>query len=234
MPADPTATDAIVTTPHPRAASAALEVLKAGGNAVDAGVAAMLAICVLQPYQVGLGGYGGAMVVYHAEKGRVFGIDFDSRAPLAFKPQLYAGDAERGRHGPLAVSVPGVVAGLDLALREFGAKRWREAAAPALALAEEGFAVEAPLKRVMDDLAKRADAETLRALLPEGRVPAIGERWVQKDLAALLRTLSDDPAAFYAGDIPRRIVQSVRDRGGILGEEDFTRYRARVVDPIEV
>src|SRR5687767_9990151 len=107
MSADPAATEAVVATPHPRAAAAALEVLKAGGNAVDAAVAAMLAICVLQPYQVGLGGYGGAMVVYHVERGRVFGIDFDSRAPLAFKPDVYAGDAERARHGPLAVSVPG-------------------------------------------------------------------------------------------------------------------------------
>ena len=199
MADDRIATEAAVATPHPQAAAAALEVLKAGGNAVDAAVAAMLAICVLQPFQVGLGGYGGAMVVYHAEKGRVFAVDFDSRAPLAFKPELYAGDAERARHGPLAVSVPGVVAGLDLALREFGTKRWRDVAAPAVALAADGFAVDATLKRVFDELAKRADAESLRALLPEGRVPAVGERWVQKDLAALMRKLDEDPAAFYAG-----------------------------------
>jgi gamma-glutamyltranspeptidase / glutathione hydrolase len=234
MPDDRVSNGAVVATSHPRAAGAALEVLKAGGNAVDASVAAMLAICVLQPFQVGLGGYGGAMVVYHEEKGHVFAIDFDSRAPLAFKPELYAGDAARAIHGPLAVSVPGVVAGLDLALREFGTKRWREVAAPALALADEGFAVEATLKRVMDELAKRADPESVRAMLPEGRVPDVGERWMQKDLATLLRKLGDDPAAFYRGEIPRAIVKSVRERGGILSEEDFTSYKARVVDPIQV
>jgi gamma-glutamyltranspeptidase/glutathione hydrolase len=234
FPMPDTATDAVVATPHPRAAAAALDVLNTGGNALDSAVAAMLAICVLQPFQVGLGGYGGAMVVYHAEKGRVFAIDFDSRAPLAFKPELYAGDAERASHGPLAASVPGVVAGLDLALRQFGSKPWREVAAPAVALAGEGFAVDATLKRMFDELARRADEASLRALLPEGRVPAVGERWVQKDLARLMRRLDEDPAAFYAGDIPRAIAQSVKGRGGILAEEDFTSYKARVVEPLAV
>src|SRR6185437_15273485 len=134
-------------------AAAAREVLKAGGNAVDAAVAAIMIVAVVQSYQVGLGGYGGSLVVYEAAKRRVRAIDFDARAPLAYKPELFT-SAKQSEHGYLSLGVPGVVAGLDLALRQFGTRRWRDVSAHALTLAEEGFAIDAALKNALGVLAK--------------------------------------------------------------------------------
>jgi len=225
---------AAIATPHVRAADAASDALNGGGNAVDAAVAAVLALCVLQPYNVSLGGYGGAMLVYRADHKSVSAIDFDSRAPLAFKPELYAQHPDRANHGALAVCVPAIVAGLDLALRELGTKRWADVSAHALKLAEEGFDVNAALSGALGELKKHADPISLGAILPTGRVPAVRERWVQKDLAGLLRQLSDNPAAFYSGKIPKTIVRQLSQQGGILSEEDFARYRPQVVKPIHM
>jgi gamma-glutamyltranspeptidase / glutathione hydrolase len=222
-----------VATPHAAAAAAGRAVLQAGGNAIDAAVAAMMAVTVVQSYQVGLGGYGGSLVVYEAEKQRVSAIDFDARAPLAFKPELFP-SAKQSEHGYLSLGVPGVVAGLDLALRQFGTRPWRGVSEHALKLAEEGFPVDAPLKNALGVLAKNADPTSVQAMLPDGRVPAVGERWVQKDLGRLIRQLDDDPSAFYHGDIPRAIVRQVRENGGILAEEDFARFAAQVVEPVHI
>jgi gamma-glutamyltranspeptidase/glutathione hydrolase len=227
------ASKAVVVTPHPRAGAAGVEMFNAGGNAVDAAVAAMLAICVVQPYQVGLGGYGGSIVIYRgAEGGRPSAIDFDSRAPLKFTIDPYVDRPDRALHGAMAVSVPAVVAGLDLALREWGTKTWRETAAPARALAAEGFPVDLTLRKTFETLTKSPTA--VAALFAGGNIPRVGDRWVQKDLAELLARLEDDPRAFYQGDIPRAIAKQVKEQGGILAEADFAAYRARVVEPLAV
>src|SRR3954447_10111722 len=101
------ATNAAVATPNPHAAIAARQILEEGGNAIDAAVAAMLSLCVVTPSQVGLGGYGGNFVAYLAKENRIVAIDFDSRAPLAFRPELFnrPGDASTGY---LAITVPAV------------------------------------------------------------------------------------------------------------------------------
>lgn len=228
-----TTAGAAVSTPHPAAAAAALKLLNAGGNAVDAAVAALMTICVVQPFQVGFGGYGGSMVVYQANQKRVSALDFDSRAPLAFDPARYP-TAAVAQHGYLAVATPGVVAGLDLALRKFGTKSWRECCGHALSLAEEGFAVDKTLKTNFDSFVKNADKASLHALLPTGKALELGERWVQKDLAALLRKLGDDPASFYHGEIPRMVAKQMKENGGLLAEQDFEKFEAKVVDALKI
>jgi gamma-glutamyltranspeptidase/glutathione hydrolase len=228
------AAGAVVVTPHPSTGAAGLEMFNAGGNAVDAAVAAMLAICVVQPYQVGLGGYGGSVVVYRADGGGASAIEFDSRAPLGFTVDPYLERPERALHGAMAVSVPGVVAGLDLALREWGTKKWREAAAPARVLAEDGFVVDLTLRKTFDTLTKASEKTAMPALFPDGNIPRVGDRWAQKDLARLLARLEDDPRAFYEGEIPNAIAKQVKAQGGILAEEDFAAYKARVVEPLAV
>src|SRR5947209_3728957 len=90
---------ALVATPHPAAAHAAREVLLSGGNAVDAAAAAMLACCVAMPESVGIGGYGGSMVAYLAGEGKAVAIDFDSRAPLAYRPESFDEAREKYRLG---------------------------------------------------------------------------------------------------------------------------------------
>src|SRR6185369_8965750 len=96
---------AAVATPHPAAADAAREILLSGGNAIDAAVGAMLACCVVTPGAVGLGGYGGSLIAYLAERKKTVAIDFDSRAPLEYRPEVFAGD-QRYETGYLSITVP--------------------------------------------------------------------------------------------------------------------------------
>jgi gamma-glutamyltranspeptidase / glutathione hydrolase len=226
---------AAVATPHPAAAAAAKELLVRGGNAVDAAVGATLACCVAVPGAVGLGGYGGSLVAYLAEKGRAVAIDFDGRAPRAYRPELFGGERPKYELGYLSVSVPAVVAGLELALQHCGTLPWAVVSEPALALAEGGVPVTADLQRQLESWAKKADPVSRRALFPGGAVPTAGAVWGQRDLAELLRRLAaEGPGAFYQGDIPRQIVRQVQDHGGILAEEDFTHYRPAVVEPLAI
>jgi gamma-glutamyltranspeptidase/glutathione hydrolase len=230
----PIASEFAVATPHPQAARAARDVLEQGGNATDAAVAAMLALCVVIPGSVGIGGYGGSMVVYSAKTRRVSAIDFDSRAPLAYRDELFTDPATRNT-GYLAVSVPAVVAGLEMARREFGSRPWAELSRHAIGLAERGFPMEAELKRHADNFAAKADPVSLRAQFPSCAAPAAGEPFVQRDLARLMQRVADDgPESFYRGEIPRAIVKQVRDHGGILSEDDFARYQPTLTEPVSI
>ncbi len=215
------------------AAKVILQTLQGGGNAVDAAVAGMLATCVVAPYSVGIAGYGGSFVMYDAAKKRVFAVDFDSRAPLAYKPELFT-DPSKQKNGYLAVGTPGVIAGLELILRKFGTMTWADACAPAIALAEEGVVVTPLLTIEFKEFLGKADPDSLKALLPASTPPTNGQRWVQKDLGRLIRRIAADPKSFYHGEIPREIVRQVRAHGGILSEEDFARYEPRVVDAVHV
>jgi gamma-glutamyltranspeptidase/glutathione hydrolase len=228
-----TASGAAVAAPYPQCADAARALLMAGGTAVDAAVAAMLATCVLSPPQVGIGGYGGTFVFYRAETKTVHAIDFDSKSPYAYKPGLFP-NADVAQSGPLSIAVPGIVAGLALSVKKFGKKKWADVAAPAIRLADEGFPVSQYLSDGLKKFAATADKTSVHALLPTGRAPAPDERWVQKDLANLLRRINDDPMSFYRGEIPRAIVKQVAAAGGILAEEDFTRYEPHLVEPLRI
>src|SRR5215213_9954150 len=109
MPVTNTIARSVAATPHPEAAAAARQAFEGGGNAVDAACAAVLALCVATPPQVGFGGYGGCMVAYLADRNSVVALDFDSRAPLAYRDDLFMPDpAARSSHGYLAVTVPAV------------------------------------------------------------------------------------------------------------------------------
>jgi gamma-glutamyltranspeptidase len=127
------------------AGEAARDVLLQGGNAIDAAVAALLVQCVIEPSNVGLGGYGGSLVYYAAATGRVHAIDFDSRAPRKFDPTTF--NEAAAVHGYLAVGVPGIPAGIELALRKYGRIPFTTLAKDALALAENGIDVTAQLAR---------------------------------------------------------------------------------------
>ena len=135
-----------VATPHPAAAAAARDILLAGGNAIDAAVGAMLACCVATPGAVGLGGYGGSLVAYLADHRKSVAVDFDSRAPLAYRAELFGGIAQRFESGYLSITVPAVVAGLALALERFGTRSWAAVSEPANRLAAEGLPITALLK----------------------------------------------------------------------------------------
>jgi len=181
------------------------------------------------------------MVAYLAARGAAVAVDFDSRAPLAYRPELFDGLWQRYESGHMSITVPAVVAGLELALKRFGTQSWAEVSKPAIVLAEGGVPMTAHFKGQLDEWSKKADATSRRALFPEGTVspegtvPEVGTVWQQPDMARLLVRLSEQgPRAFYQGDIPQMIVRQVRAGGGILAEEDFERYQPEVVQPLAI
>lgn len=214
------------------AADAARDVLLNGGNAVDAGVAALLVLCVIDPANVGLGGYGGDLVLYHARTGTVRAIDSDSRAPRKFIPTTFK--EYSANYGYLAVGVPGVLAGIDLALREYGNLQFKTVGQHAVKLAENGIPVSSSLAEAFEELQKVMDPVSRRAYFPNG-VPETGHVWVQRDLAKLIRRLGEEgPGSFYTGDIAKRIARQVKANGGVLSEEDFRDFRAHNVRPLHI
>ncbi len=223
----------VVVTIRAEAAAAGMAALKSGGNAVDAAVAAAMVLCVISPTNVGFGGYGGTMAFYEAKAGRVHALDFDSRAPLAYRDEAYK-DAKVASHGYLAVGVPAVVAGFDAAMKRFGTQKWKDVSAHAASLADEGFAVDAILVTALKSFAATGDRESVDAIIGERGVPKAGEKWRQPDLARLIRSLDADPRAFYTGEIAKQIVGQVQANGGLLSEEDLARYEAEVVEPLHI
>src|SRR5262245_9358075 len=183
------ATPAAVATPHPDATRAAREILQAGGNAFDAAVASMLTLCVVQSHQVGLGGYGGNLVAYVARENKVISIDFDSRAPFEFSPQQFANATDRNL-GYKSISVPAVLAGLDLVLSSYGSKTWSDVTARAIAIADEGFPTDEATARFLKAWTEKTDPVSRLAFFKNGVITDFGQPWVQKDLANLLRRIA--------------------------------------------
>lgn len=222
-----------IATPHTEGAAAAASILQQGGNAVDAAIAALMTLCVVEPGNVGFGGYGGSMILYLAAEKRVTAIDFDSRAPLALKPEVLT-EKLAGR-GYLAAGVPGVVAGMDLAHRKYGRLPWKQLTTHALNVAEHGFTITPGIAGCLERFYKGSDPVSRRALFPDDRVPAAGERWVPKDLARLIRVIADGGAeAFYRGEVARATVRQFQENGGVLAWEDFKSFQAQEVEPVQI
>lgn len=231
MPDQATGARAGASTPHPLAGEAARMMLASGGNAVDAAIAAMLTMSVVIPGSVGPGGYGGSMIL-RLKDGSVIAMDFDSRAPKAYRPELFASRPESEMFGYLSISVPAVVAGFAEALKRWGTVSWARASEHAIQTASEGFLLDDILKNHMDTMAAGMDETSFEAMFPLGRVPEIGENFVQRDLAGLLQTLADNgPDAFYHGDLPERICAHIQKHGGILSVQDFD-YRPEITTPV--
>jgi gamma-glutamyltranspeptidase/glutathione hydrolase len=238
-----------VATAHPLASEAGAAVLRAGGNAVDAAVAAAFALSVVEPQSSGIGGGGFAMVYLAkegaAKKGKVHFLDFREVAPGAATRDMFVRDGKPDSRlsldGGLAVAVPGAVAGYAALARLFGTLPLSSLTAPAERLARSGFAIGPDYARKarvrLGCLA--ADPAASRELLsigPDGQsvAPEPGWRLVRKDLARTLHAIGErGPTAFYSGETARRIAAAVRARGGVLSERDLSRYRLKERAPLE-
>lgn len=232
-----------VVAGHPEGAQAGQEMLAAGGNAVDAAVAAALVAGVLAPHQCGAGGYGGHLVVGRPGQ-RTVAIDFNSAAPRAARADMFPLDASgqvRDRanaHGWRASGVPGTLAGLQLVLEKYGTLPLRQVLQPAIRHAREGFVVSAGLAATIR--ASRAqlarDAGAARLLLPGGEPIAAGSRFRNPELADLFETLAQQNSveSFYRGDVARRIAAAFAAHGGLVTVDDLAAYRAREVEPLEL
>jgi len=223
------------------ASRAGAEVLRSGGNAVDAAVATSLALAVTRPYSTGLGG-GGFFMFRLAKTGEVFVLDARECAPAAATPDLFTksrerwpGDPPLSRFGGLAAAVPGLLAGHAVLLERFGTRPLKDLVEPARTLAEDGFQIDADFRGAIRStlqqiesrpgLSKRA-AALRRALLFDGRVPEIGAVLVQPQLARTLRALSAHGLAhFYTGDMAAGLVRAVQQDRGVMTVDDLAAYK---------
>jgi gamma-glutamyltranspeptidase / glutathione hydrolase len=230
-----------VATAHPRASEAAAQVLREGGNAADAAVAAAFALGVVEPQSSGIGG-GGFALVWTARDRKATVLDFREVAPAAATEDMFSrpgAPPKPSLDGGLAVAVPGAVKGYAELARRFGTRPLSRLVEPAARLAERGFSV-GPVyaDRARERLAcLRADPAAAREFLVRGEdgpaPPVPGARLVRADLARTLRLLGRDPDAFYRGPLARRIAEAVRARGGGLTAEDLARYRVKERAPLE-
>lgn len=228
----------VVTAQH-LATDVGVQVLKQGGNAVDAAVAVGYALAVVYPAAGNLGG-GGFMTLQLADGRKAF-IDFRETAPLAAKPDMFLGPDGQPRAGAststhLAVGVPGTVAGLEMARMRYGTLPRAALMAPAIRLAQHGFMLDsgdtAMLAHANADFAK--DAASAAIFLNQGRPYAAGQKLVQRDLAATLRRISAKGSdGFYKGPTAAALVASSRAGGGILTQADLDGYQARELTPVE-
>ncbi len=222
-----TSTEGMVSTAHQLASDAGAEILAAGGNAVDAAVAAAFAITVVEPNASSLGGEG-YMVISLAD-GRDIAIDYRSWSPGHVTTAIIPGDYY---YGAESTCIPGLVAGLALALEEYGTMALAEVMAPAIRLAREGFALDATLQsRISDAYDWMAlDPVASAIYLPDGLIPELGALLVQSDLAYAFELIAENgPAAFYRGEIALAIDEATE---GFLGYTDLQRYAAVIREPV--
>ncbi len=232
------ARNGMVVTSQADATRAGVAMLEAGGNAVDAAVAAAFAVGVTQPFSTGIG--GGGFLLIQTAAGEVVAVDARETAPAAADRDMYVreGVPERASlWGPLAIATPGMVAGLALALERYGTMSLAEVIAPAIALAEDGFAVGPYNVYRIETMRQRFGdrfPETARIQFPPpGETAAPGWRLVQKDLAQTLRRIAaEGPDGFYRGPVAAAIARDVKERGGILTEGDLAAYEPVVRAPV--
>lgn len=228
----------VVTAQH-LATHVGVDVLKAGGNAVDAAVAVGYALAVVYPAAGNLGG-GGFMTVQLADGRKTF-LDFREKAPLAATADMYldkAGNVVEGlsAKGHLAVGVPGTVSGMELALNKYGSLKRAQVMAPAIKLAENGFALEQGdidlLHTATGEFEKDKDMRAI--FLHNGQPLQVGQKLVQKDLARTLKEISAKGTdGFYKGWVAKALVDSSQAGKGIITQADLDKYKTRELAPIE-
>lgn len=223
----------MVTALHPLAAMAGMKILLQGGNAFDAAAAAAMAVAVVDPKNSTIGGQGFA-TMYVAQEKRVRALNF-----FGPSPKLATIEAVKGKnyeHGYLSPVLPSGLAGYAAMHQKYGRLPWREVVQPALELAERGFAVTEDFAGVLQVMQPELDFPTTRAVFfPGGRGPRAGDLFRQPDLARTLREVAEHgAAAFYQGDIARRIGAFFEQHGGLIRYEDLAAYQPQWVEPLSV
>ncbi len=243
----------MVAAKHPLAVEAGLQVLKEGGNAVDAAITAALAMSVLDPAMNTIGG-GGFMLFHQASTGENYAVDYFMTAPQAATPDMYeiveAGKTDvlgfRGvkndenATGYRSIGVPGLVAGAAAALKNFGTISLQQASQPAIRFAAEGFPVSWHHMLItgqsMELIARQPATAAIflkngkHLFSAGGQGPA--DRLVQKDLAATLqRNATEGPDGFYRGEVAHSIIQDLQAHGNVMSEGDLANYAARIIKP---
>jgi gamma-glutamyltranspeptidase/glutathione hydrolase len=225
----------MVATSQPLAAFAGAEMLRRGGNAVDAAIAATAVLAVVEPYNTGLGG-DCFLLLWNAAERRLYALNGSGRAPRAATIDAYASRGLRTMpmQGILAVTVPGALDAWETALARFGTRSLADVLAPAIAYAEEGFAVsEVIATEWAFAAALLQDDEGRRVYAPQGTPPRLGDVVRLPDLARTLRAVATGGAGvLYRGEIAARIAAFASRAGGLLTSDDLTAHRSQWVEPI--
>jgi gamma-glutamyltranspeptidase / glutathione hydrolase len=226
---------AMVVSIHHEATDAGVEILKDGGNAIDAAVATGFALAAVHPIAGNLGG-GGFMLVHFASGKSTF-IDYRERAPLAATTNMYL-DAkgnvvpDASITGYKAIGVPGSVAGMVYAEKKYGKLTLARVMAPAIRLASQGFVLTDEEAGEYHDKTLSMFPESKRIFQRDGNFYKAGEFFKQPDLAATLKTIAADPDDFYRGHIAKELAADVEKGGGLITVEDLARYSVREREPV--
>ena len=229
----------VVTAQH-LASEVGIDVLKKGGNAVDAAVAVGYALAVVYPTAGNIGG-GGFMTI-RLKDGKTTFLDFRERAPLAASKTMYLDDKGNmvkglSTDGYLAVGVPGSVLGFETAREKYGTKSREELIGPAIRYARDGFVLDQGDIASLQNGAKKLGKDKAAAgifLKADAKTYAVGETLIQSDLAATLASISEKgPDAFYKGPTADAIVKASEAGGGVLAKADFEQYTVRELEPVK-
>jgi gamma-glutamyltranspeptidase/glutathione hydrolase len=217
----------MVASIHPAASSAGAEMMRAGGNAVDAAVATGFALAVVHPSAGNLG--GGGFMLFRTSKGEVHFLDFREKAPIAAGRDMYLDEqgnlTDQSRYGYRAVGVPGTVAGLVEAERRWGKLGLTKVVEPAIRLARDGVVVTQYEARLMQDRELARDPESKRIFQRDGRLYEQGEVLKQPELAATLERIQHNPDDFYHGALAQQISTAIQHGGGIITVADLADYK---------
>lgn len=226
-----------VASGHPTATAIGLEVLRDGGNVIDAAIATSLAVGVAEPYGSGLGGK--IILLYReASTGKVYSIVGLCTSPSALDAEKFANLPTSQRElGYMAVGIPGLVAGLDEAYQRWGSKPWKELVEPAAELAESGIIIDKTMQGLYKSHVRdlQADEEAAALYLNQNALPPVGARLKNADLAATLRDMAENGASsFYTGPTARQIVYAARAEGSAMTMADWESYEAEVGEALAI
>ena len=230
----------MVSSQNEAATRVGVEILKQGGNAIDAGVAVGLALAVTLPRAGNIGG-GGFMLIHIAEEQRTVAIDFRETAPSLAHPDMYFGpdgevDNAEYRSTHKSSAVPGTIAGLAHILDKYGTMDWAELVEPALKLAREGFPVTQDLANNLRASKARLMVNPVTASIfykEEGQDYQVGDIFQQPQLAWTLEQLkAHGPGAFYEGEIAKRLVRGMESHNGLITMEDLKNYSVIEREPV--
>jgi gamma-glutamyltranspeptidase/glutathione hydrolase len=226
----------IVATSHVQASQAGAEILAHGGSAADAAIAANAVLGVTEPMMNGIGGDLFALY-WDAKSGKLYGLNASGWAPqgLTVEHLKAKGVTTMPQSGIDAVTVPGAVAGWSKLHERFGHLPWKDVFQPAIFYAEQGYPVPELIHGYWEDSVPdlMKDEESRRVFLPNGKAPAVGESFQNRDLAKALRLISQNgAAAFYRGEIARAILATSQALGGTMAADDLTQFSPEWVEPI--
>ncbi|MGN1400253.1 MAG: gamma-glutamyltransferase [Bacillus sp. (in: firmicutes)] len=231
--------DGMVATAHPLASEIGADILKKGGNAIDAAVAIQFALNVTEPMMSGIGG-GGFMMVYDGKTKETTIINSRERAPAGATEDMFLDEdgnvipfAERSQHGT-AVGVPGTLKGLEEALDRWGSRSLKQLIQPSIKLAEKGFPIDSVLANAINDNEDKLSRSAAKEIfLPDGEPLKEGDILVQKDLAKAFKLIKKGGSdAFYEGPIAEAMADVVQDFEGTMTKQDLENYDVTIDEPI--